>query len=79
MSGLGLGPAAPLAHNIRPTAHIAFIMHTHFLAGGTDVPFSPPLDFVTMVVQPLLRTMGADVKLLQPEAGAKKSSPGYPR
>lgn len=33
------------------------------IRGGTDVPWSPPIDYLRMVVLPLLRKMGADAEI----------------
>jgi len=39
------------------------------IRGGTDVPWSPPVDYLSMVLLPLLRGMGADVELTVAQRG----------
>jgi RNA 3'-phosphate cyclase len=33
------------------------------IGGGTDVPWSPPIDYLRMVILPLLRRMGVDAEI----------------
>lgn len=39
------------------------------IRGGTDVPWSPPIDYVRMVMSPLLQLMGADVDISVEQRG----------
>jgi len=39
------------------------------IRGGTDVPWSPPIDYLRMVVLPLLQSMGADAELSVAQRG----------
>ncbi len=39
------------------------------LRGGTDVPFSPPIDYYRFVLQPLMQEMGASVEINVVERG----------
>ena len=39
------------------------------IRGGTDVPWSPPIDYIRMVMLPLLRSMGADVDISVSQRG----------
>lgn len=39
------------------------------IRGGTDVPWSPPVDYLRMVLLPLLQSMGADVELTVAQRG----------
>ncbi|CEM25350.1 unnamed protein product [Vitrella brassicaformis CCMP3155] len=47
------------------------------LRGGTDVSFSPPLDYLTIVLRPLLRSFGADFDLTLHKRGFYPKGGGH--
>ena len=49
------------------------------IRGGTDVPMAPPIDYLTMVILPLIRRMGADVEVSIVQRGYYPSGGGAVR